>query len=313
MTPDSGTLQFRDPILTNDVDFKKAHTTLSLFTSGPLTERKAGAACSVYSARFVLDWDISPLFPYLNAVARSAQLFPRPAYIKFMLDGHLCAFYPSKGAFTPVADLVEAYDFLNTLSEYIAGIIRDRETITPVFKTFKTVSPLDIYRLLPGTNCRKCGHATCLAFAAALSRQKASADHCPHVIQPVEERATFPVLDRQGNCIRTISLAIDTTRLRSDIHRKDARIQDLEGQLADFENHHHGDFHTANTNLPTPLTEREVQVLRRLSQGATNKEISLDLHISEHTVKSHVTHIFNKLAVNDRTQASVWAVSHGLL
>jgi DNA-binding CsgD family transcriptional regulator/ArsR family metal-binding transcriptional regulator len=260
-----------------------------------------------------LDWDISPLFPYLNAVARSAQLYSKPAYIKFVLDGRLCAFYPSKGAFAPVADLVEAYEFLNTLSEYIAGIIRDRESITPVFKTFKTVSPLDIYRLLPGTNCRKCGHATCLAFAAALSRQKASADHCPYLLPPVEEQATFPVLDHKGNCIRTISLAIDTTQLRSDIHRKDARIQDLEGQLADFESHHQNDFHTANTNLPTPLTNREIQVLRRLSQGATNKEISLDLHISEHTVKSHVIHIFNKLAVNDRTQASVWAVSHGLL
>lgn len=313
MVTGADTPNLQIPTSVSGVDFAKAHTTLSLFLSGPLADQNMGDRCSAYAARFELDWDISPLFPYLNAVARSAQLYARPDYIKFMLEGRLVAFYPRKGAFTPVADLAEAYGFLSTLSDYITGVVRDQKSITPNFKTFTAVSPLDIYRLLPGTNCHECGHSTCLAFAAALSRQKASAEQCPHVSPPMEERATFPVLDRKGNCIRTISLAIDTTRLRGDIHRKDARIQALEGQLADFEKNRHSDFRAANANLPTPLTNREIQVLRMLAQGATNKAISIDLHISEHTVKSHVIHIFNKLAVNDRTQASVWAASHGLL
>ena len=55
------------------------------------------------------------------------------------------------------------------------------------------------------------------------------------------------------------------------------------------------------------LTRREIQVLQLLAEGATNPEISEKLHISPHTVKSHVIHIFNKLNVNDRTQAAVWA------
>jgi DNA-binding NarL/FixJ family response regulator len=61
------------------------------------------------------------------------------------------------------------------------------------------------------------------------------------------------------------------------------------------------------------LTQREFQVLGLLANGATNKQIASQLHISEHTVKSHVINIFNKLGVNDRTQASVWAASHGLV
>lgn len=84
-------------------------------------------------------------------------------------------------------------------------------------------------------------------------------------------------------------------------------------RLADLERARDTNGQAANDELPSPLTRRELQVLRMVANGATNREISLDLNIPEHTVKSHVIHIFNKLGVNDRTQASVWAASQGLL
>lgn len=52
-----------------------------------------------------------------------------------------------------------------------------------------------------------------------------------------------------------------------------------------------------------PLTEREVEVLGLLARGMANKQIAVDLGISEHTVKYHVTSIFTKLDVGSRTQA----------
>ena len=61
-----------------------------------------------------------------------------------------------------------------------------------------------------------------------------------------------------------------------------------------------------------PLTRRECEVLQRLSQGLTNKEIAESLGISYETVKEHVQHILRKLQVNDRTQAAVWAVRLGI-
>jgi len=61
------------------------------------------------------------------------------------------------------------------------------------------------------------------------------------------------------------------------------------------------------------LSGREEQVLAMLTQGAANKEIALQLNISERTVKAHVTSIFNKLGVNSRTEAAVMAVRQGLL
>ncbi len=60
------------------------------------------------------------------------------------------------------------------------------------------------------------------------------------------------------------------------------------------------------------LTRRELEVLELLGKGLKNREIAEQLHISEKTVKNHVSSIFFKLHVNDRTQAALLAARHGL-
>ncbi len=61
------------------------------------------------------------------------------------------------------------------------------------------------------------------------------------------------------------------------------------------------------------LTERELEVLRLVGQGSSNREIASTLFISEKTAKNHLTHIFEKLGVSDRTQAALYAVRSGLV
>ena len=56
------------------------------------------------------------------------------------------------------------------------------------------------------------------------------------------------------------------------------------------------------------LTKRELDVLRLISEGCSNKKISDELTISERTVKNHISHIFRKIDVEDRTQAAVFAL-----
>ena len=58
------------------------------------------------------------------------------------------------------------------------------------------------------------------------------------------------------------------------------------------------------------LTEREVEVLRAVHRGLANKQIARELHITERTVKAHLTHIFQRIGVSDRTQAALWAHDH---
>ncbi len=61
------------------------------------------------------------------------------------------------------------------------------------------------------------------------------------------------------------------------------------------------------------LTNRELEVLKLLSVGMFNKEIAEDLLISERTVKNHVSNIFKKIEVTDRTQAAVFAIRNNLI
>lgn len=77
---------------------------------------------------------------------------------------------------------------------------------------------------------------------------------------------------------------------------------------------------TAGRNIASPdrlasdnLTDREVEVLRLVAQGVTNKEIARTLNISEGTVKNHISSILSRLGLRDRTQAALYAREQGLL
>lgn len=61
------------------------------------------------------------------------------------------------------------------------------------------------------------------------------------------------------------------------------------------------------------LTKRELQVLELLSEGLLNKEIAYKLEISEKTVKNHISNIFKKINVSDRTQAAVYAIRNNIV
>lgn len=61
-----------------------------------------------------------------------------------------------------------------------------------------------------------------------------------------------------------------------------------------------------------PLTQREIEILALLANGATNKEIAEKIVVTEGTVKNHVSNILKSLNLRDRTQAAVYAVRHGI-
>jgi NarL family two-component system response regulator LiaR len=70
---------------------------------------------------------------------------------------------------------------------------------------------------------------------------------------------------------------------------------------------------TTEIAVPNDLTKREMEVLRLLAEGLSNRELAEALTISEKTVKKHVSSILGKLHVADRTQAAIYAYKHGLV
>lgn len=69
---------------------------------------------------------------------------------------------------------------------------------------------------------------------------------------------------------------------------------------------------SSSSDTEIPMTQLEQEVLARLADGMTNKQIAEDMAISYETVKEHVQNLLRKIGVSDRTQAAVWAVRRGL-
>lgn len=72
-----------------------------------------------------------------------------------------------------------------------------------------------------------------------------------------------------------------------------------------------GQYYAEQAESFSPLSPREMEILQFVTQGLSNKEIARALRISHQTVKNHMTSILRKLAVEDRTQAAVFALRHG--
>ena len=70
---------------------------------------------------------------------------------------------------------------------------------------------------------------------------------------------------------------------------------------------------SGRTDDQTPLTRRELEVLQAIVLGLTDREIAKLLHISEHTVRSHIKRIYRKLSVSSRSQAAVQAIHQGIV
>ncbi|QTA90958.1 LuxR C-terminal-related transcriptional regulator [Desulfonema magnum] len=264
-----------------------------------------------WGAHFKLDNDVSELFPYINATFKDAVFYDKPEYIKFVIDGFQCVLYPDDVIAAPFTNRNQAIEFAERLIHFLNKLHTRKHSLKPNYKKFRPVSVIDIYRLLPGTNCKACGFSTCLAFAGALSRGQTTPDQCPGFTSPICENAIYPVYDKDGNLASTV--AIETApQNEQDSNKQKKYIESLEKKLAE-EKQKRKISENEDIEIQTDLTDREIQVLCLVAEGATNAEISDTLFISPHTVKSHIINIFNKLNVNDRTRAAVWAVRNKIV
>lgn len=128
------------------------------------------------------------------------------------------------------------------------------------------------------------------------------------------QQRAIPILDKNQDIAFIIVYGLHTTDKMIKAKRQDRYIENLENALFEIKEDQ-GNSVRANVNhkLRSSLTDREVEVLDLIADGFTNPEISNTLSISVHTAKTHVINIFNKLGVNNRTQAAVIAAFHQLI
>jgi ArsR family metal-binding transcriptional regulator len=126
-----------------------------------------------------LDEDISEVLPYLNRVLDGHQYFPEPPSLTLKLPGKLVTLRAKEVAINILEDEGEADRILEWLKEKINETWRERERIEPRFTAAPKPRLLDILRLLPKTNCGKCGDPTCMVFARRLSERTARPEDCP--------------------------------------------------------------------------------------------------------------------------------------
>lgn len=272
----------------------KTYSDLSLKRAGVMSNYVPMAS---YGAYFKLDNDVSHLFPLINAEIKDSRYSGNPEHITFIYDKFQCTLYPKEVIAITFSDRDEAARFADQFILFLNNLHKKKNTVKPNYRKYKSVSALDIFRLLPGTNCCECGFKSCLAFAAMLSVNETNIEKCPYVVKPIKQKVVYPIYDKEKNLVSTVTIETDISEVENKSPRKNKKTS----------------FKISQTGVNVELTQREIEVLRLAADGFTNTDISESLHISPHTVKSHMIHIFNKLGVNDRTQAAVWAAQNKIL
>jgi ArsR family metal-binding transcriptional regulator len=130
-----------------------------------------------------LEGDLGPVLPYLNAVMPNASYTPTADLLTFMDGYRMVTLYRHRITIAKADEIVDGWLTLERIRRLVEGTWADRNRIEPSYETRKRPPALEIFKRLPGTNCGRCGHPTCLAFAVRLWAGEGAADLCLPVFE----------------------------------------------------------------------------------------------------------------------------------
>ncbi len=123
--------------------------------------------------------DIGALLPYLNSIVKSAEYNPEVPVLTYKKGIRMISVYRDKIGIAKADDLLDAWLCLREIKQKIHYVCEHKDEITPNFDMYTPPSALDVYKLLPRTNCGECGRPTCMAFAAAVASGQTEPQECP--------------------------------------------------------------------------------------------------------------------------------------
>jgi ArsR family metal-binding transcriptional regulator len=131
-----------------------------------------------YGLQIDLIEDISAVLPYLNAQINDGS-YDHNNHILIWREQHQAyAFHPKEIRIARIEDPLKAGQIAAELIGKINQVWQDKSNITPCFTERKVPTAIDLFKLLPRTNCKQCGFVTCLAYAEALRSGQVRIEDC---------------------------------------------------------------------------------------------------------------------------------------
>ena len=121
---------------------------------------------------------LAEALPYLATLPGVIAFNPQLPALTFRRQPGLLTLYAGRVTFTQVRDVDEGLQLLEALVEAINVTWIHRDELVAVRERRRPARPLDVYALLPKSNCKQCGEATCMAFAFALLQQRRRLKEC---------------------------------------------------------------------------------------------------------------------------------------
>jgi ArsR family metal-binding transcriptional regulator len=140
-----------------------------------------------YEAVAHLDVDISPVLPYLNATLPRGIYVPERPSLAWRHDEHNIGFWSDRIACDDLESREQAKEMIDQLVDLVNRTWDKRDELEPDHTTHERLKPLELYQLLPRTNCKVCGEDTCFNFALKLVTAQGELERCT----PLYEGAAF--------------------------------------------------------------------------------------------------------------------------
>ncbi len=136
-----------------------------------------------WSAKAFLAKDISEVIPYLNAVVKKGFYDPATRTLIWRNGNRRIAVKPTEIGATNLVDRSEAEVVIKEIVDFVNDTWEKRSEITPSNKARKPPTAMEIYKLLPKTNCKECGASSCFVFATQLVAGEAEPDQCKPLLE----------------------------------------------------------------------------------------------------------------------------------
>ena len=133
-----------------------------------------------------LDQDISEVLPYLNTVLGATNYQKDPPALMLQVQGQLITLHPQKIAINALKSPENAEKILHWLQEQINEVWERRDSIEPSFAVNEKPKLIEVLKLLPKTNCKKCLQPTCTVFASLVVQGAKTESDCPDL--DIEQR-----------------------------------------------------------------------------------------------------------------------------